>query len=81
MKTDECYAPPESMSDLEVAYNAGRVTNLNVLLETTLWVCDFDWHTPPSGEVTWCRKWSHLIICASPFVLRNNLKILSFRSN
>jgi hypothetical protein len=49
----ECYVPKAAFDDLERAYSSGRVTVLTPLLDTTLWVHDFDWHTPPSGDVAW----------------------------
>lgn len=49
----ECYVPKDAFDDLERAYSSGRVTMLTLLLDTTLWVHEFDWHTPPSGDVVW----------------------------
>lgn len=49
----ESYVPNDAWADFEESYMAGRVTNIAVIMETTLWVHEFDWHTPPSGHVTW----------------------------
>lgn len=49
----EVYLPPEAFADIEGAYVAGRVGVLSVRIDTTLWVREYDWHTPPSGDVTW----------------------------
>jgi hypothetical protein len=49
----ECYVPKMGLDDLEAAYMTGRVTNVRLPLDTTLWIHDFDWHTPPSGTVPW----------------------------
>jgi hypothetical protein len=49
----EAYVPQAAFDDLEAALLAGRVVKLNIMADTELWVRDYDWHAPPSSNVTW----------------------------
>jgi hypothetical protein len=49
----ECYAPEPVFSELVKAYLAGKAVDLKVGANTNLWIREYDWHAPPSSDVTW----------------------------